>query len=299
MNSSFKNLLERRQGMSKLRQDFINYMTLRRFSENTVRAYVQAVRGLAVFYQRPPDQLTPEQVQAYLLHLLNERKLAWSSCNIAAAALCSFYTNVLHRQHTEFDIPSRPRQRRLPSVHSEEEVWRLLNSVANLKHRALLMTIYGGGLRVSEAVHLKPHHVESQRMLIRIEQGKGGKDRSTILPQRLLDELRQYWRVYRPDPWLFSGQNPEKPMTRSSAHRIYHQAKKAAGITTGRGIHTLRHCFATHLLDQGTDIYTIKEMLGHSSVKTTTKYIHISQQRIASVKSPLDTLPPLKPSSQS
>jgi len=265
-------------------------MTLRGFSPKTKEAYVGAVAGLAFYYSQSPDKLTNDQIQAYLLHLITDRKLAWSSCNVVFSGLRCFYTQVLKWDETRFYIPPRPRQKKLPKLLSLEEVNHLLKAASNIKHQALLMTVYGAGLRVSEVVHLKPRHIESDRMMIRVDQGKGKKDRYTILPQSLLYELRRYWKVCRPHSWLFFGKDKNKSMPVATAQRIYYHAKNKAGITKGNGIHTLRHCFATHLLDQGVDIYTIKQLLGHTALVTTSKYLHTTSEKIAAVKSPLDAL---------
>jgi site-specific recombinase XerD len=227
---------------SPLRKQFSNYMTLRGFSPKTKEAYMSAVAGLAVYYHISPDKLNNEQIQGYLLYLIKKRKLAWSSCNVVFSGLRSFYSNVLKWDKTQFHIPSRPRQKTLPNLMSVKEVECLLNAASNIKHRSLLMTVYGAGLRVSEAVHLKPYHIESSRMMIRIDQGKGKKDRYTILPKRLLIQLRKYWKACCPDSWLFFGKNKKKPMPIGTAQQIYYNAKKKAGITNGKGIHTLRHC---------------------------------------------------------
>jgi site-specific recombinase XerD len=166
----------------------------------------------------------------------------------------------------------------------------LIDAANDVRHRALLMITYGSGLRVSETVHLKPHHIESDRMLVRIEQAKGRKDRYTLLSQKALDELRIYWKVRRPEKWLFYGRDKAQPMDVTTAQKIYYRTKKAAGITKGKGIHTLRHCFATHLLEQGIDVYLIKGFLGHLSLQTTLVYLHVLPDRLADVKSPLDKL---------
>jgi len=273
-----------------LRKQFNDHMILRGFSPKTKDAYIGAVAGLAKYYRFSPDKLNNDQIQAYLLYLINDRKLAWSSVNVVFSGLRCFYTQVLKWDETRFHIPSRPRQKKLPKLLSVEQVNHLLKAPSNIKHRALLMTVYGGGLRVSEVVRLKPHHIESERMMIRVEQGKGKKDRYTILPQSLLDQLRAYWKACRPHSWLFFARDKEQPMPIATAQRIYYNAKKKAAITRGKGIHTLRHCFATHLLDQGVDIYTIKQMLGHTALVTTSKYLHTTKEKIAAVRSPLDTL---------
>ena len=265
-------------------------MILRGFSPKTQTAYTNAVAGLAGYYHLSPDKLNNEQIQAYLIYLIKERELAWSSCNVAFSGLRCFYTQVLTWDETRFHIPSRPRQKKLPSILSLEEVNRLFKVTTNIKHRALLMTVYGGGLRVSEVVQLKPQDIESQRMMIRVDQGKGRKDRFTILPQNLLDELKAYWKACCPQSWLFFGRTKDKHMSIGTAQRIYYNAKTKAGINKGNGIHTLRHCFATHLLDQGVDIFTIQQMMGHTALVTTSKYLHTTKGKVESIKSPLDTL---------
>lgn len=275
---------------SPLREQFSNYITLRGFSPKTKEAYIGAVAGLAKYYNQSPDKLSNDQIQAYLLYLIEKRKLAWSSTNVVFSGLRCFYLHVLKWDKARFHIPSRPRQKKLPLLLSIEEVNRLLNAASSIKHRTLLMTVYGAGLRVSEVVGLKPHHIESSRMMIRVEQGKGKKDRYTILPQKLLFQLRTYWEACLPQSWLFFGNDKTKPMTIETAQKIYYNAKNKAGITKAKGIHTLRHCFATHLLDQGVDIYTIKQLLGHTALVTTSKYLHTTKEKIAAVKSPLDTI---------
>lgn len=273
---------------TELRTRFVRYLTLRNFSPKTKEAYIHAVIGLAGHYRKSPDQLDNDQIQEYLNHLITERRLAWSTVNVAFSAYRCFYRNVLEWDAARFSIPPRKKPRQFPMLLSEEEVKALLQAPANLKHQALLTTVYGAGLRVSEVVCLQPHHIESSRMMIRVEQGKGQKDRYTILPQSLLELLRRYWKECRPDKWLFFGRDRQSPMPIDTAQRIYYQAKDKAGITKGRGIHTLRHCFATHMLDHGTDIHTIKHMLGHGCLKTTTNYIHVTQEGLRAVKSPLD-----------
>lgn len=276
--------------MTPLRKKMIERMTLGRLAPKTKEGYLAAVNGLAKFYNKSPDLIGQDEVNAYLIYLIKERKLAWNSCNVVFSGLRYFYLNVLRLEETAFYIPPRPRQRKLPMLLSRDEVKRLIDNASNIKHRALLLTIYGAGLRVSEAVRLKPEHIESSVMMIRVEDGKGRKDRYTILPETLLKELKIYWSACRPGKWLFFGRDPLEPMPTGTAQKIYYLTKKKVGITGGRGIHTLRHCFATHLLENGTDIYTIKKLMGHSSIKTTFGYLHVSRERIASVKSPLDNL---------
>lgn len=175
---------------------------------------------------------------------------------------------------------------------SREEVSRILRALDNLKHRALLATVYSSGLRVSELVRLRPEHIESGRMMLRVEEGKGRQGRYTVLSQTCLELLRDYWRAYQPGEWLFFGRDKKRPMSIGTAQHVYYQAKEKAGITKGRGIHTLRHCFASHLLEDGVEIYVIKRWMGHSSLKTTYKYIHLSPDYLSKVRSPLDMLYP-------
>lgn len=275
---------------SQLREEFTNQLILQRYSPKTREAYINAVIGLTRYHMKSPDQLSNDEIQEYLRYLIAEKKLAWSTCNVIFSGLNYFYTNIVKWDETRFSIPRRPRFKQLPMILSIEEVDRLINAPSNLKHRALLKTVYSAGLRVREVVRLKPHHIESDptRMMIRVERGKGRKDRYTVLSEELLTTLREYWQECRPWKWLFQGRNHGDPMSAGTAQKIYHDAKKKAGIEKGRGIHTLRHCFASHLLWAGEDIYTIKKMLGHSSIKTTTRYLHVTQEQIHAVKSPLD-----------
>ena len=275
--------------MTPLRKRFQNHLTFKRFSPKTHEAYIGAVKGLAEHYHKSPYKLSDEQIQGYFVYLLEERKYAWSSCNVIFCGVKLFYEEILHRDTTAV-IPPRPRQKQLPTILSQEEVSKLINACENLKHRTLLLGVYSGGLRVSEAVALQPVHIERSRMMIRVEQGKGRKDRYTILSSHFLSELDKYWWEYRPEKYLFFGSDKAKPMAIGTAQKIYYQAKERAGITRGRGIHTLRHCFATHLMEQGVQIYAIKRMMGHVALSTTARYMHVSNELISTIKSPLDFL---------
>ena len=276
--------------MTPLRQKMINDMKLRRFSTSTQQAYVDAVAGLARFFNQAPDRLNEENVQAYLLHLMEERKLSWSSCNIAVSGLRFFYGKTLGRRSMCLAIPPRKQKKQLPEILSTEELERLFASATNPKHRMMLMTTYAGGLRVSEVVRLKVSHIESDRMMIRVDDGKGNKDRYTILSERLLKELRIYWTMYHPTLWLFPAKDPKRTMHIGTAQKIYYTAKKRAKITRGKGIHTLRHCFATHMLEAGEDPRTIQVLMGHTSIVTTMVYLQVTRKKLASTKSPLDLL---------
>jgi site-specific recombinase XerD len=197
-------------------------MTVQRLSQHTKRNYIRAVRELAKFYNQSPDTLTNDQIQEYF------RKLTWGTCNNYFSGIVSFYRNICKWDETHFQIPPRPRIKKLPMVFSQEEVKRLFASAKNFKHRVLLKTVYSAGLRVGELVRLQPHHIESDpsRMMIRVEQGKGKKDRCTVLSKKLLVDLKAYWSKYRPEKWLFPGQKPQRHLTEASAQRAYYLAKK-------------------------------------------------------------------------
>lgn len=274
--------------MTELRQKMIRDMQLRRLAPRTQHSYVEAVAGLAKYYRKSPDMLSKEEVQNYLLYLEHERKLAWSSCNIVTCGLRFFYDITVQNPDMRLAIPPRKSQRRLPEVLSREDVARIFACAANPKHRLLLMTTYSAGLRVSEVVCLKHEHLDVSRMTIRVEQGKGNKDRYTLLSERLLEELKEYTKLYHPSAWLFPSVKKNTPLDITTAQKIYTTARLKAGICHGRGIHTLRHCFATHLLEDGVDPHTIQKLLGHRQLSTTAKYLHLTRQRLASVRSPLD-----------
>ena len=278
--------------MSPLRAKMIEQMQLHRKAPGTQDQYVQAISRLAAYYNQSPDQLSSQEIRHYLHHLLTERQLAWSSCNVVAAAIRFFYVDTLGWTPMQLNLPPRPAPKQLPRVLSVEQLEHLFTTTDNPKHRALLMTAYAAGLRVSEVVRLQVHDIESDasRMLIRINQGKGNKDRYSLLSERLLVELRTYWQIERPRLWLFPGSKAHQPMPSGTAQKIYNQARGRAGIELGSGFHTLRHSFATHLFDAGVDPHTIQLLLGHRSIKTTLKYVHVSRRHLVHVKSPLDLL---------
>lgn len=213
---------------SDLKTQFLNQMTLQRFSHYTKANYLRGIEGLAQFYHQSPDTLTNDQIQEYLRYLLEDRKLAWGSCNNYFSGIIFFYRKVCKWDETRFQLPPRPRVKKLPLIFSMEEVQRLFAAAKNVKHRVLLKTIYSAGLRVSEAVRLQPHHIESDpsRMMIRVEQGKGSKDRYTVLSRKLLVELRAYFRKYRPRTWLFLGYTTGMHMSVAAAQRAFYLAKK-------------------------------------------------------------------------
>lgn len=273
-----------------LRSQMVRAMTLRNFATKTREAYLRAVAGLAYYYHKTPDKISTDELQQYLYYLKEERHFSASSMQVASAGIRFFYREVLHEQTMYLAIPPTKTEHRLPNVLSIEEVEKLFQVTPNLKHRVLLMTTYSAGLRVSEVTRLKVTDIERHRKMIRVNQGKGNKDRYTLLSDRLLRELDEYWRAYRPESWLFPGPDPNKPITRHSGSVIYNDARKRAGITRGNGIHTLRHCFATHLLEMGVDPRTIQILMGHKSLDTTCLYLQVTRKRLTEVQSPLELL---------
>jgi len=230
--------------MGELRDRMIRELRLRRYAAPTQKAYLEAVKGLAKYFWVAPDQLTAKQVQDYLLHLMIERKLQWNTVNTIASGIKFFYTQTLERPDIALAIPARRTPRSLPEILSAEELQRLFAATDNIKHRALLMTTYGGGLRVSEVIRLQVTDIDGQRRMIRVVRGKREKDRYTLLSERLLAELRGYWKSERPQPWLFPGKRGQQPMNDETARAIFNQAKAKAKIHKGGSIHVLRHCFA-------------------------------------------------------
>ena len=277
--------------MTLLRQRMIRDLQLRRLADRTQQTYVQAVAGLAKYYKQSPDQIDDQKVQDYLLHLLNERKLSWSTCDLYAAGIAFFYRVTLGRPASQFTLPPRRHAQRLPEILSDQELERLFAAAVNPKHRVMLMAAYGGGLRLSEVLHLRAKDIDSQRMMIRVEQGKGNKDRYTLLSQRLLENLRAYWKLQRPAVWLFPGRDPQKPLHPRSLHGVYTAAKHKAGIRKHGGLHTLRHCFGTHLLEAGTDLRTIQILMGHRHIQSTIRYLQLARHTLEATQSPLDRLP--------
>jgi integrase/recombinase XerD len=277
--------------MGALREQMERQMVLRRMSVRTRQSYSQAVAALAKHYRRRPDQLTEREIQGYLLYLIEERKLAFSSCNVALHGLRFFYHETLKCEEMEFALPKAHAPQKLPEILSREEIERLFAAASHFKQRVLLMTTYAAGLRVSEVCALRVGDIDSERMTIRVEQGKGAKDRYTLLSPRLLKELRGYWRAQRPESWLFpAARNADYPLNAHSAQRMFYAARDQAQITKRCGIHGLRHAFATHLLEGGTDVHTIQRLMGHTSIRTTMRYFHLARQKLAGTISPLEWL---------
>jgi site-specific recombinase XerD len=279
--------------MSALREAVLLQMRLRGFATKTVDAYIHALVQLWEFYQRSLERLSCEEVQRFLDEVITGRKLAWATVNVYFSACRFLYEQVLKRPPHEFSIPPRGRSGTRPGVLSREEVERLIDALRGIKHRALLAMTYGSGLRVSEVVRVRIADVDRGRMMLRVEQGKGHRDRYTILSARALTLLEELWRWHRPPEFFFfTRRDRHQPVCVGTAQAVYYAALRTSGVRRVGGIHVLRHCFATHLMHAGVDIYTIKRWMGHTSLPTTGRYMHVTAEHLARVKSPLDTLYP-------
>ena len=284
--------------MTPLRQRMTEDMRVRNLAPNTQTSYVQQVSLFARHFNKSPELLGPEEIRTYQLYLTDEKKLAPSSILIAVAALRFVYKVSLKKGWTVEDvIPAPKKPEKLPVVLSPEEVLQFLDCVGSIKHRAILTTCYAAGLRISEAIHLKPIDIDKQRMVIRVEQGKGQKDRYVMLSPKLLEILRNYWRAARPPgEWIFEGDIAGQPINRSSVELACQKARQRSGIRKPITPHSFRHAFAVHLLESGTDIRTIQLLLGHRSLATTARYLRIATSKVCSTSSPLDLLPrPVEP----
>lgn len=277
--------------MTTLRQRMEEAMVLRGFAPRTRSTYLTCVGALAKHYRCPPDRLDAAQIQAYLLYLIQERKLAYASVNQAVCAFRFLFDRVLGRPNARLDVPMAKVPKRLPSILTRDEVGRLFAASGNLRTRIVLMTTYAAGLRVSEVCALQVGDIESapDRMCLKVRQGKGGQDRYTLLSPRLLETLRFYWQSCRPRLWLFPNRAGDGPMGDQTAQRMYYAACDAAGLSAA-GIHTLRHSFATHLLEAGVDLHTIQRLLGHGHISTTMRYLHLARHRLTGTPSPLELL---------
>ena len=276
--------------MTRLRKRMIDDMTVRGLAENTIRLYLYSVSGLAHYYNRSPEEISAQEVQAYLLHLHEERGLTWQSCNCARQGIRFLYRITLGRPDPHFYVPGAKTPSVLPEILNHDELVRLFTVTRNVKHLAVLMTAYAAGLRASEICHLQVTDIDSGRMCLRVDQGKGNKDRYVPLSQRLLVQLRDYWRHQRPASWLFPSRYGDRPMSRHGAGHIFHRAKEKAGITKSGGIHTLRHCYATGLLEAGVELPVIQRRLGHRSIRSTMRYLHLAHEKTSATPSPLDLL---------
>jgi integrase/recombinase XerD len=275
--------------ISPLRQRMIDDMTMRNLSPNTRETYIRSVAQFSAFHRRSPDRLGVEHLREFHLHLVS-RGLVANSISVKMAALRFFYGTTLRRPDIAAEIPTPRRTDHLPTVLARAEVEQLLKAVGDLKLRTALMTIYAAGLRISEAIRLTAQDIDSARMVICVRQGKGRKDRYTVLSGQLLGILRDYWRRTRPSHWMFPGRNPSRPMTKRTLQLACRRAAEAAGLSKSVTVHTLRHSFATHLLEQGVDIRVIQDLLGHRHIKTTVGYARVAVDLIRKVQSPLEHL---------
>jgi site-specific recombinase XerD len=276
----------------------IDDMTLRGLKPKTIRAYVDCIARFARHFGKSPEVLGTAEIRSYLLYLTHDRRVASSTYNQALCALKFLYRITLGKDWGLDGLARTRRQTKLPVVLSLDEVNRFFEAITGLRHRAILMTAYAAGLRISEVLALRTDDIDSQRMVIRVRQGKGSKDRYVMLSPRLLALLREYWRAhrrreaYRPGPWLFPGNVPGRPITDGAVYEACEEACRAAGLEKHVTVHTLRHTFATHLLEGGTDLRTIQILLGHRSLNTTARYLHVATAALHSTRSPLDRLDP-------
>src|SRR3954466_2853408 len=280
--------------MTPLRQRMIEDMRLRNFAPRTIQVYVERVVTFAKHFGKSPDRLRATDVRAYLLFLINEKHASWSYYNQTLAALRFLYRVTLGKKWVLDGIVCPKQQKKLPVVLSLAEVLQFFEAIPNLKHRAIVMTAYAAGLRVSEVVALRVDDIDSRRMVIRIRQAKGRKDRYVMLSPRLLEILRRYWKAARPARYLFPGQDPQGPLNTRTVQQVCRDARQAAGLGKKATVHSLRHSFATHLLESGTNIRTIQILLGHRSLSTTAIYTHVSTAVLEATQSPLDRLMPPK-----
>jgi integrase/recombinase XerD len=278
--------------MTALRQRMIDDMQIRNLSANTQASYLQQVSLFARYFAKSPHLLGPEHIRTYQLYLMNEKKAAPSSVHLAVGALRFLYKVTLKKRWTfEEIIPLPKKPKKLPVILNPEEVVHFLSCVDGRKHRVILTTCYAAGLRISEAVNLKPAAIDSRRMVIRVESGKNQKDRYVMLSPKLLVILRSYWKEARPKEWLFPGGHRGQPISRSAVEVACQEANRVAGLSKPVTPHSLRHAFAVHLLESGTDVRTIQLLLGHSSLGTTARYLRIATNKVCSTSSPLDLLP--------
>ena len=285
--------------MTPLRRRMTEDMRIRNLSPRTQENYLGQVARFAGHFRESPERLSPEHIRTYQLYLATERELAPCSIAVAVAALRFLYRVTLHKDWDIEEAVPAPRQpEQLPVVPSPEEVLRFLGCVRGLAHHAILTACYAAGLRVSEALHLRPRDIDSQRMVIRVEQGKGAKDRYVMLSPQLLEVLRNYWRRTRPaGEWLFPGRTPGRPLTHDAVREACKAALRRCGVPKNLTPHSLRHAFAVHLLESGVDVRTIQMLLGHRSLSTTARYLHIAASTVSAAPSPLDLLPRPQPAS--
>jgi integrase/recombinase XerD len=277
--------------MTPLRRRMIEDMRIRNLAPNTQRSYIEQVSRFAHHFGKSPELLGPADIRTYQLHLVQERQLSASSILVAVAALRFLYRVTLKRDwRIEEVVPTCRKPQRLPVVLSRDEVLRFLDAVAARKHRVILTVCYAAGLRISEAVRLTPAAIDSRRMIIRVVEGKGRKDRYVMLSPQLLDILRDYWRAARPKQWLFPGDRPDQPISPCAVEIACRAARSRCGIGKPVTPHALRHAFAVHLLEAGADLRTIQLLLGHRSLSTTARYLRLASNKICATASPLDAV---------
>ena len=277
--------------VSPLRQRMIEDMRVRNFAPNTQESYLSQVSLFARHFGKSPEQLGPEEIRAYQIYLAEERKVSVGTRILAVSALRFFYAVTLQRDWSVQLIPTPKKDHRLPVILSPQEVLQLLQAAPSFSHHVIFSTMYGTGMRVTEAVHLHPANIDSQRMMIRIELSKGHKDRDVQLSPKLLELLRCYWRKVRPGEWMFPGQNPNQPLTRHAVADAVAEASQRAGLKKHTSPHSLRHAYAVHLLEAGTDVRRIQLLLGHRSLATTARYLRLATTTVCATSSPLDLLP--------
>ena len=280
--------------MTRLRQLMLDELQRRNYSPNTVRTYIHAIEDFARYFGRSPYRLGPEDIRQYQVHLFRERKLSAGTVEGRTAALRFFFVKTLKRPYIHDQIPFPKRQRPLPTVLSQDEVARLIDSAQSLMHRAMLITLYGTGVRRAELCQLKVADVDSKRMVIRVRDGKGGRDRDVLLSDKLLETLREYWRWMKPKTYLFPGTvknwRADVPITTKVVWTAVNEARKRAGIEKRITPHTLRHSFATHMLEAGADLRTIQVLLGHAELADTAVYLHLSRRHLQAVASPIEAI---------
>jgi integrase/recombinase XerD len=279
--------------MNPLRLRMLEDMRIRNFAPGTQQAYIKAVAAFARHFNRSPEQLGPEEVRAYQVHLVQEIETGYGVLNTLVCGLRFFYRTTLGKDWRIDLIPFPRREKKLPVVLSGHEITQFFSAIPSLKYRAILLTAYSAGLRVSEVAHLQVADIDSQRRVIRIRQSKGHKDRYVMLSPRVLELLRTYWKAARPKTWLFPGRDGEGPISRRTIALACQQARLASGLSKAVTVRSLRHSFATHLLEAGTDLRTIQLLLGHASLRTTGLYVHVASSSIAATASPVDSLPDL------
>jgi len=285
--------------VTRLRQLMLDELQRRNYAQNTVRSYIHAVEDFAKYFRRSPDCPGPEHIREYQVHLFRDCKLSPGTIEGRTAALRFLFVKTLKRPYLPDHIPFPKRPRRMPTVLSQEEVTRLIASARNLMHRTMLMMLYATGLRRAELCHLKVSDIDSQRMVIHVRQGKGSRDRDVLLTPKLLETLREYWRWMKPQTYLFPGTvdnwRADVPITEKIVWTAVADAAKSAGLTKRISPHTLRHSFATHMLEAGADLRTIQVLLGHAKLAHTTVYLHLSQRHLQAVPSPLEAIEVSRP----